>query len=820
MPVVNSEARNERARNLGPLNGLRMVLVSLTPPANPTQALLEVHFFNTNEVANMLAQAATPAQARAKFPIVGGHRLPAGPATGQVQVMSAAAGPDASSLVLTVAPIGDYSTYTLGVIHTTPGPSNAIDPIFSEINFKFRPGCFNTDCAPDWDPAPPTPTDPAIDYLAKDFDSFKHAMIVAMGQRVPGWRATSEADFDMALLELLSAAADELSDYQDRVMNEAYLVSARKRVSLARHARLMDYHIHQGNQADTWLALQIMAGTSGVLPAGLTVWTGENPDWPTSQMFLTKSAQEVDALLNGIDLYTWSGAIPSLAAGDTQADLQVGTGNQPQVDTVRDLIRSGTITHLLIQEWKNPATGGAAGADPAKRQLLELIPGAIGPHRAESLQDPLFPPPNNWLLRVHWREQDKLQHNYCFEIECNTVRVTGVSLFHGNLVNAFHGRPHLTPVVFREPGQPLLAANEHHFERPERWGAMCRLPDGPLAYLSTEPGGEVPPRSTLEVHVIPVGGGDETWNEQISFIHADDSEEEGSVFAVEMDELGRSLIRFGNGVNGRALPDGAVVRCFYQVGAGLDGNVGADTLTHFDPLFHPLVSGAAIWNPFDVTNGRAPEPRDEIIRRVPEAYRYRQLRAVTLEDYVKRAEELPEVSRAAARYAWTGSWRTVQVAIDPKGATTLDLPTRLKIEAWLNAVRLIGEDLEVRPPRFVPLEIHVSLCVDSGYWPEDIRFILEQEFSDGFTPDGRLAFFNPDRWTFGQDLHASQMLGRIQAIQGIEHVVSISMKRFNGPTAASDAIVNLRTNEIIRVHNDPDHLELGFIEFDLQGGRR
>ena len=820
MAIINVEARNQRARNLGTLNGLRMVLVSLTPAVNPTQALLEVHFFNTNQVAAILAQAATPAQATAKFPISGGHRLPAGPATGQVRVMSVAAGPDASSLALTVAPIGDYSTYTLGVIHTVAGPSNAIDPIFSEIDFKFRPGCFNTDCAPDWPPAPPPSADPAIDYLAKDFDSFKHAMIVAMGQRVPGWRATSEADLDMVLLELFSASADELSDEQDRVMNEAYLVSVRKRVSLARHARLMDYHIHQGNQGNTWLALQIAPGTAGVLPAGLTVWTGEKPEWPTSQMFLTRSPQALNALLNGMDLYTWSGAIPALAAGATQADVQVGIGNQVQVDTVRDLIRNGTITHLLVQEWKSPATGTAAGADPAKRQLLELVGGATGPERAESLQDPLFPAPNNWLLRVHWRERDKLQHNYCFEIECNTVRVTGVSLFHGNLLEAFHGRPHLTPVVFKEPGQLLTAANEHHFDRTERWGAICRLPDGPLEYLDTPPGGEVPPQSTLAVQVLPLGGGLETWRETISFIHADDSEAVGSVFVVETDELGRSLIRFGNGVNGRKLPQDVEVHCTYQVGVGPDGNVGADTLTHFDPLFHPLVTGATIWNPLDVTNGRAPEPREEIIRRVPEAYRARQLRAVTLADYVKRAEELPEVSRAAARYAWTGSWRTVQVAIDLKGTTTLDDPTRFKIEAWLNAVRLIGEDLEVRPPRFVPLRIHVALCVDANVWPEDIRFILEQEFSDGFTPDGRLGFFHPDNWTFGQELHASQILGRIQAIQGIEHVISISMKRFDDPTAASDAIVSLRTNEIIRVHNDPDHMELGFIDFDLQGGRQ
>ena len=51
---------------------------------------------------------------------------------------------------------------------------------------------------------------------------------------------TSEADLDLVLIELILAAADELSDYQDRVMNEAYLSTARKRASLRRHARLLE----------------------------------------------------------------------------------------------------------------------------------------------------------------------------------------------------------------------------------------------------------------------------------------------------------------------------------------------------------------------------------------------------------------------------------------------------------------------------------------------------------------------------------------------------------------------------------------------------
>ena len=98
-------------------------------------------------------------------------------------------------------------------------------------------------------------------------------------------------------------------------------------------------------------------------------------------------------------------------------------------------------------------------------------------------------------------------------------------------------------------------------------------------------------------------------------------------------------------------------------------------------------------------------------------------------------------------------------------------------------MRLIGEDLEIRPPRFVPLAIEVALCVDAEFWPEDVRFVLEQEFSEGYTPDGRPGFFHPDHWTFGQALRASEIAGRIHPVAGVEHVISITLKRWNAARA-------------------------------------
>jgi predicted phage baseplate assembly protein len=325
------------------------------------------------------------------------------------------------------------------------------------------------------------------------------------------------------------------------------------------------------------------------------------------------------------------------------------------------------------------------------------------------------------------------------------------------------------------------------------------------------------------------------WEERINFIHSGDGPNDHH-FVVETDEERLSIVRFGHDGNGRELAPRATVECRYQFGDPLSGNVGLETITQLDRksvalygelaadaevlAFQNVMANATVRNPFDVVDGRAPEPAAKIIRNAPEAYRYRQLRAVTLEDYVRRAEEVDGVSRASATYAWTGSWRTVRITIDPGGTTELDPALRARVAAYLESVRLIGEDLEIRPPRFVPLDLQLAVCAAPEFWPEDVAFALRDELSDSFTADGRPAFFNPDRFTFGQALHASEIIGRAKAVTGVEHVISLTMKRWNDPSAPSDAIVNLRPNEIILVANDPDDMERGSITIDVRGGRR
>ncbi|WP_189465605.1 baseplate J/gp47 family protein [Litchfieldella qijiaojingensis] len=824
----DDEVLADRARDLEGegLNGIDLVFVELEDATPPTFAELRLEFHNglhlaaIDDAINIDGIAPT-----AIFTIRGGSRLPAGDGAGEVQVtqLLSASG---NALTLRVEPVGDYSTYTLRVDFRSGAGDDLIDPLFAEIPFKFRPGCFNLNCAPTWEKGREKAPKPVIDYLAKDFDSFKHVLINAMRERVPGWEPTSEVDLDQVILDLLAADGDFLSDFQDRVMQERYWGLARKRVSLARHARLMDYHIHQGNQASTDLVLEVESEQT--LQDGFGVWTGDDWKDPGAQIFVTAHAQWCHPWLNQIGFYTWNDALSALDAGATHADLALpvalNPGNAGEANQFRDVLRRDDVRFLIIEERLNPETGTVNGRDSGKRQKLTLLPGNAA---AETRLDPFT---GQHCVRVFWQPDDRLRRRYGLITRCEGTPVADVSVMHANVVHARHGRPHVT--VFRPPGailggtdsSVLIHSDEAHWEA-SRWGTLCALPNRPLAYRDTLPGGDVPPVSSCRVEVA---GFASPWQERIDLIESQNDDEH---YLVETDELSRSQLRFGSGTNGRALNDEAVVTVHYQVGRGSVGNIGIDKLTGFDgPPW--LIS---VRNPFDATNGRDPEPRDVLLRRVPVAYRAKQKRAVTLADYVARAEELAEVSHAYASYAWTGSWRTVRVAVDPLGTTELQDDVRRRIHRHLDAVRLIGEDLEVRLARYVPLDIKMRLCAHPDYWPEDLAAILEQEFSDDLTPDGRHGFFHPDDWTFGQPLHASQIIGRALAVTGVERVLSLSIHRWNqgfGPTTDTITlepddlplsevdVLEVEPSEVIQVANDPDHLERGRMVFDIQGGRR
>ena len=83
---------------------------------------------------------------------------------------------------------------------------------------------------------------------------------------MPDWTEQHEPDIWITLVELLAYIGDDLSYYEDAVATEAYLQTARNRVSVRRHARLVGYRLHEGCNARAWVCLNVTSPVS--LPLG------------------------------------------------------------------------------------------------------------------------------------------------------------------------------------------------------------------------------------------------------------------------------------------------------------------------------------------------------------------------------------------------------------------------------------------------------------------------------------------------------------------------------------------------------------------------
>ena len=162
-------------------------------------------------------------------------------------------------------------------------PEPRIDRFFNGVEFSFKQGCPSPlDCKPPDPECPPeTLVDFPIDYLARDFVSLRNALLDFAAQRYPDWTEKIEADAGVMLAEVMAALGDEFSYIQDRYAREAHWETITQRRSLRHHARLIDYHLHDGLSASTFLDLTVSEERGGVFAqAGSIVWAPSQGEAP------------------------------------------------------------------------------------------------------------------------------------------------------------------------------------------------------------------------------------------------------------------------------------------------------------------------------------------------------------------------------------------------------------------------------------------------------------------------------------------------------------------------------------------------------------
>jgi hypothetical protein len=373
-------------------------------------------------------------------------QISGGTATSQVQAVAVSAGTSAAPKVVTVDlnQSGDFSTYTLALVAdpSTTDPPPGFDPQLSTVAFSFKAGCSTVaDCQPCNCCPPDTTPEPDINYLAKDFSGFRQVMLDRMAVLAPAWTETHASDIGIALVELLAYAADHLSYQQDAVGTEAYLGTARSRISLRRLAKLVDYQVSEGSNARAWVYLKtdqdgvsILAGTL-LFPRVPGLPTAIRPNTPQAATLLSSplgfaTMQDTELYLeqNEILFYTWGDAGCCLANGATSATL---IGNLTTLSP-------GAI--LVFEELVGPTTGDPEDANPNNRWAVRLTGVRYTDHSGQPLKDPL----NQQLItQITWASADALPFPLCISSTTDSnhgsVPLTAVSVARGNIVPADHG---------------------------------------------------------------------------------------------------------------------------------------------------------------------------------------------------------------------------------------------------------------------------------------------------------------------------------------------------------------------------------------------
>ncbi len=287
--AVVADARDSHGNPI--LNGIDYLEVS-----SADQKTLSVFFlFPLPGAANAVPPSPAPVLTANNVAIQGGVRI-----TG-IQVTGVSATGNVLSVQVNAA--GDFSTYTLQIVadksESTGTPPAGFDPQLSSIDFSFKVACpSNFDCQQTSTCPPPSLPTAQIDYLAKDYASFRQLILDRMALTIPEWTETHSPDIGVALVELLAYAGDQLSYFQDAVATEAYLGTARLRTSVRRHARLLDYAMHDGCNARVWIYLAASAGNPELVAVG-TEFLTRTPNRPV----LMKQSDEQSAINQGAQVF-------------------------------------------------------------------------------------------------------------------------------------------------------------------------------------------------------------------------------------------------------------------------------------------------------------------------------------------------------------------------------------------------------------------------------------------------------------------------------------------------------------------------------------
>lgn len=610
---------------------------------------------------------------------------------------------------------------------------------------------------------------PSIDYMAKDYASFRQLMLDRLAATLPGWEERHAPDLGIALIEVLAYATDYLSYYQDAVATEAYLGTARQRISIKRHARLLDYHLHEGCNARVWVQCQVAGGgpatldlnkVSFVATAGPGVaqvaWLRMN-----DLQALPQSSYELfkPMLPNPRDrgrgvavfhpAFNEMGVSP-LKAGATEADITLTAAGTRDWKAVLKTLHEGSVL-LLCQN-----TGGGKPGIIQHQVCLSGTPELVRHDQGTA------------IVHIAWHADDAIPE---YVKGCVQLRALG------NIVLADHGRE--TTVVAG------LAAWQ---------GSAGPLPQQGLTFHAPLAAGACSaaamaaqdPRDAVPAIALRTNG--EQWKAKRDLFNSFSADRH---FCAELDDSGRAWIRFGDGEGvGERPPDETKFDATYRIGNGEAGNVAPHAIKLILPdegYSSPDLDRISVTNPFAAFGGTSPESINAARLLAPGDMRVHQRRAIAVKDYVDFARSVGGISDATASIVQEGARRIVRLAIVPAITdVNQSVQERLKtlrprVYERLEPLRRINHEVTIVGPVLVPLYLKVQVALQPSYLSGTIKEQVTRQLIGSDDGTAEQPLLDSRKMEFGRTIHWSEVVSRIHAIPGVAGVTQVEFRRLNAP---------------------------------------
>lgn len=144
-----------------------------------------------------------------------------------------------------------------------------------------------------------------------------------------------------------------------------------------------------------------------------------------------------------------------------------------------------------------------------------------------------------------------------------------------------------------------------------------------------------------------------------------------------------------------------------------------------------------------------------------------------------------------------------------------------RVRNVLDSYRMAGVDVEVSPPRPVPLELSLVVCAGPDRFNTDVERDVLGVLSARVLADGQRGLFHPDRFTFGTPVHLSRVYAAVLEVPGVITVRATRFRRYGESDRGElgSGILRVHDLEIVQLANDPDVPERGQLSVTVGGGR-